>query len=36
MRNHMLVTGNINIKTAESTKIKFNGNQALNKSNVKG
>lgn len=28
------MTGNIKIKTAERTKIKFNGNQALNKSNV--
>lgn len=30
------MTGNIEIKTAKSTKIKFNGNQALNKSNVTG
>lgn len=28
------MTGNIKIKTAEQTKVKFNGNQALNKSNV--
>lgn len=30
------MTGNIDIRTAERTKIKFNGNQALNKSNVRG
>ncbi len=30
------MTGNIEIKTAERTKINFNGNQALNKSNVRG
>lgn len=30
------MTGNIEIKTAEQTKIKFNGNQALNKRNVRG
>lgn len=30
------MTGNIEIKTTERTKIKFNGNQALNKSNVRG
>lgn len=29
------MTGNIEIKTAEQTKVKFNGNQALNKSNVR-
>lgn len=28
------MTGNIEIKTAERTKIKFSGNQAINKSNV--
>lgn len=30
------MTGNIIIKTAEQTKVNFNGNQALNKSNVRG
>ncbi len=30
------MTGNIEIKTAERTKIIFNGNQVLNKSNVRG
>ncbi|MDA1564346.1 tyrosine-type recombinase/integrase [Bacillus cereus] len=30
------MTGNIEIKTAERTQIKFNGNQALKKSNVRG
>lgn len=29
------MTGNVKIKTAEQTKVKFNGNQALKKSNVK-
>lgn len=29
------MTGNIEIKTAEQTKVNFNGNQALNKSNVR-
>ncbi len=30
------MAGNIEIKTAKQTKIKFNGNQALNKNNVRG
>lgn len=30
------MTGNIEIKTAEKTKIKFNGNQAINERNIKG
>lgn len=30
-----VMTGNIEIKTAERTKIKFNGNQVLNKSDVR-